>query len=392
MRFLLITSLLWATVLGTAVERAAPTKTFGPVTIFSPPSNYTDPRTLYARTTLLQNGNLLATWENYSPEPPLVYFPIYQSTDDGLTWTHLSNVEDTANHLGLRYQPFLYTLPSQLGKFKAGTVFLAGSSIPTDLSSTHIDLYASYDNGKTWNFISHVAAGGRAIPNNGETPVWEPFLLQYNNRLIVYYSDQRDPYHGQTLVHQVSTDTSLKTWGPIIDDVKYDEYTKRPGMTTIAQIPNGKWIMTYEYGGGPIGNNVSSTYQFPVYYRIASDPTKFFCAEGLPVITNNSTGTGVQPNGSPYVVWSPLGGADGTIAVSSGSDTGIFVNQAGGDRTQWVRLETVAAKAYTRSLKVLSGGRLLIAGGGVLPPATNNKVTVVVMDLSAALKKAGLKG
>lgn len=388
MRILLFSSLLCAAVFGTAVERAAPTKTFGPVIIFSPPANYTDPRVLYARTTQLQNGKLLATWENYSPEPPPVYFPIYESADDGLTWKHLSNVQDTANNLGLRYQPSLYTLPKNLGRFKAGTVFLAGSSIPTDLSSTQIELYASYDNGATWNFISHVAAGGRAIPNNGETPVWEPFLLQYNNRLIVYYSDQRDPYHGQTLVHQVSIDTSLTKWGPIVDDVKYDEYTKRPGMTTIAELPNGNWIMTYEYGGGPSMGNVTSKYIFPVYYRIAADPTKFFCSEGLPVISND----GVQPNGSPYVVWSPIGGVNGTITVTSGSDTGVFVNQAYGDRTKWVRLPTIAARAYTRSLRVLSGGRLLIAGAGGLPPAANNTVTVVVMDLSGALKTAGLNG
>ena len=42
------------------------------VTIFDPPKDYTVPRTLYARTLLLNqagesNNVLLATWENYLP-------------------------------------------------------------------------------------------------------------------------------------------------------------------------------------------------------------------------------------------------------------------------------------------------------------------------------------
>lgn len=147
------------------------------VTIFSPPSDYNIPRTLYARNEQLPNGDLLATWENYSPEPPLVYFPIYRSKDHGKTWREISEVHDTANGLGLRYQPFLYHLPERIGSFRAGTLLLAGNSIPTNLSSTHIDLYASHDDGVSWEFLSHIAAGGEAVPDNGLTPVWEPFLL-----------------------------------------------------------------------------------------------------------------------------------------------------------------------------------------------------------------------
>ena len=38
----------------------------------------------------------------------------------------------------------------------------------------------------------------------------------YNDELICYYSDQRDPAHGQKLVHQVSSD--LQNWGPVVTD------------------------------------------------------------------------------------------------------------------------------------------------------------------------------
>ena len=158
------------------IPRSSPSE-LSDKTIFTPPSDYNIPRTLYARNEQLPNGDLLATWENYSPEPPLVYFPIYRSKDYGKTWKEISKVQDEVNGFGLRYQPFLYYLPESVGSFKAGTLLLAGNSIPENLSSTHIDLYASHDEGLTWEFLSHIAAGGEAEPDNGLTPVWEPFLL-----------------------------------------------------------------------------------------------------------------------------------------------------------------------------------------------------------------------
>ena len=67
--------------------------------------------------------------ENYSPGPPLVYFPIYQSTDKGGTWAPLSNVTDQVNGWGLRYQPFLHVLPQAIGSLAEGTIFCAENSI-----------------------------------------------------------------------------------------------------------------------------------------------------------------------------------------------------------------------------------------------------------------------
>lgn len=75
-------------------------ETFSQRVIFTPPDDYTDPRVLYARSAQFKNGDLLATWENYSPEPPPVYFPIYKSSDGGYNWKEISRVQDTANGLG----------------------------------------------------------------------------------------------------------------------------------------------------------------------------------------------------------------------------------------------------------------------------------------------------
>jgi len=113
-------------------------------------SSYLTPKVLYARTLALKaecgkRPVLLATWENYNPEPP--YFPIYQSDDEGKTWREISRVQDQVNKWGLRYQPCLFELPQAIGNFSAGTLLLSGSSIPSDLSQTQIELYASTDKG-----------------------------------------------------------------------------------------------------------------------------------------------------------------------------------------------------------------------------------------------------
>ncbi|EAT92053.1 hypothetical protein HBH56_122450 [Parastagonospora nodorum] len=348
--------------------------TFSQKVIFTPPSDYTDPRVLYARSAQLADGTLLATWENYSPEPPKVWFPIFQSKDGGNTWSELSRVQDTQQNWGLRYQPFLYVLENDFPGYAKGTVLLAGSSIPTDLSQTQIELYASKDSGATWEFVSHLAAGGEARPNNGLTPVWEPFLMEYKGTLIHYYSDQRDnATHGQKMVHQTSSD--LKTWGPVIDDVAYPTYTDRPGMPTVALLPNGKYIMSYEYGGGPA---IPSSYQFPVYYKIVDDPEQFGPATGISLKATDGT----VPSGSPYVVWSSVGGANGTIIVSAHSGGDIFINKGLGEGP-WVKVATPERSHYTRHLRVLADPtKLLIMGGGQLPPSTTNKVQFSVMDIS----------
>ena len=93
----------------------------------------------------------------------MVYFPIYRSVDKGQTWAAFSNVTDQVNGWGLRYQPFLYVLPQAIGNLPKGTILCAGNSIPTDLSKTKIDIYASKDSGLTWSFVSSVASGGKAM-------------------------------------------------------------------------------------------------------------------------------------------------------------------------------------------------------------------------------------
>jgi len=136
--------------------------------------------------------------------------------------------------------------------------------------------------------------------------------------------------------------------------------------------------MTYEFGGGP---GFGDVYSFPAYYRINDSPLHFIDSVGYPIIAN-----GTHPQSSPYVVWTPVGGPFGTIAVSTGTYSQIFVNRGLGAVDKWEEVATPESISYSRHLRVMPDpSHLLIIGAGLLPPSDNNTVTDSVMDLGMAL-------
>ncbi|MFE7843412.1 RICIN domain-containing protein, partial [Streptomyces sp. NPDC057474] len=347
-------------------------------TMYTPPSNAPSPGSYYPRAMRLQyngsaNGTMLATFEQYTSGTPVL--PIYRSTDNGNSWTKISEVADTQNGWGMRWQPELFELPTAMGGFPAGTILAAGASVPADRSAIKIDVYASTDRGQTWTFVSNIATGGPAFDQNGNgnTPVWEPFFLVANGKLIVYYSDQRDPDHGQKLVHQVSTD--IRNWGPVVDDVAMPTYSQRPGMATVAKLPNGNYVMTYEYGGSPAGN-------FAVYYKISPDPEAFDSVTGIPLRTTD----GVVPRGTPFITWLPTGGPNGTLAVSANSADDLFVNTQNGAADTWTRINSNVAGGYSRGMLPLTDGHsLMVFSGGRGRSTGVNPVTYSTIDLGGGI-------
>ncbi|KAL5376270.1 hypothetical protein DPSP01_010620 [Paraphaeosphaeria sporulosa] len=294
----------------------------------------------YPRYVELKCGTILATTSLSGHSPN--YFPVFESKDGGATWKYISNLTDQVNGWGFSAQPALTELTEPMAGYEAGTILGTGNSWSNN--GTRIDLYASTDGARTWEFVSHIAQGGRPNTTNGATPIWEPYLLQYEGKLVAYYSDQRDPKHGQKLAHQESTD--LKTWGPVINDVAYDEYIARPGMTVVTYIPPlDKWILVHEL---PIGNSSSHGVNYPVYYVMADSPLEFGKEKGRPIVINNTT----APNASPYVVWSPIGGPNGTIIVSDADRPQVYTNRFGGDVDKWEEHGTPAGAVYSRAIQI----------------------------------------
>jgi hypothetical protein len=356
---------------------AAIANAFGPSTMYSSPTTDPGPGTLYARALRLQysgssNGTMLATFEHYVNGTPS--FPIYRSTNGGVTWAHLSEVTDQVNGWGLRYQPFLYELPQSIGNMPAGTILCAGNSIPGDLSQTKLDLYKSTDHGATWSFVSSIATGGRADPSGAYDPVWEPFLLVANNKLIMYYSDERDPLHNQKLVHVTSTNGV--NWSSVVEDIALSDSTKRPGMTTVAKLGNGNYILTYEYGGAPESG-------FAVYYKISSNPENFGAATDPGTVLR--TQDGVVPTSSPYVTWLSGTGSNGSIVVSANSSGDLFVNNENGASANWTHIASGIPGGYSRALLPLADNHsVFIITGGYLGSSNHNSVQYGSKDLGSA--------
>lgn len=350
---------------------------FGPLKMYTAPVSDPGPGALYGRATRLQhsksaNGTMLATFEQYVNGTPS--FPIFESTDSGETWKQISSVTDQVNGWGLRWQPELYELPQAIGNMPAGTILCAGNSIPSDYSKSKLDLYKSTDHGKTWSFVSSIASGGQPKSENGYTPVWEPFLMVANNKLIAYYSDQRDPKYGQKIVHQTSTDGI--NWGPVIDDVTSSLYIDRPGMPVVARMGNGNYIMTYEMCGSQ---------NCEVSYRIGADPENFGSIKGIGLLAKDGT----SPSSSPYVVWLPTGGANGTLAVSAFSSSSLFLNTQNGEGL-WTKIKPNAGIGYSRGLVPMSDGHtLFVISGGPLGTNNSNSVTYGTVDLRSDISDGG---
>ncbi|WP_459192361.1 sialidase family protein [Halosimplex sp. J119] len=303
--------------------------------LYEPPAEAPGAGAMYPRVERLLHDDaagetLLATFEHYASADPdcpdpfadelddaiavpedQPYFPIYRSTDGGESWEPVSVIRDTENDWGLRYQPVLFELPEAVGPWEAGTVLAAGNSIPEDRSQTKIDVYASEDGGRSWSYVSTVAEGGRAAPQAGATPVWEPeFALDADRELVCYFADERyqDEGYAQLVGHRRSLDGG-QTWEDEVFDAVVPNGEDRPGMPVVTRLPDGRYVLTFEI--------VGPTYEGGVFVKTSPDGLDWGDPEdlGSPVETDE----GHQLTNGPYVTWTPADVAGGP-GEANGSD------------------------------------------------------------------------
>jgi hypothetical protein len=385
---------------------------------------------MYPKAAALPSGRLVVAFEkstvSASGSADGETIPVYKSDDNGTTWQHLTEVKAPkylssnsayANYVSNWTNPYLYVLPQAVGNLAAGTLLMASvvsgddsyflehkaadsSWTPTNDGDRHdmaIALYKSTDSGATWSIANIITTGGwqggsaGAIGNNVAAantsrqvdPVWEPYLMVYNNQLVAYYSDEMDytgynsstgapalasnnttgaDSHGQIIAHRTWNGSSAAWSTPVVDVAGTTTSTGqteigggRPGMATVVPTSDGKWLMTYEYWGG--GDNVR--------YKVSSNPLNFFSvggAAGTAVSTLGVTaGSGaLAQGGSPVLTRLP----NGRILYNAAGSGDVWVNGNGSSTGAWSQVHTTMPASYSRDLTFVPGsGRVEIMGG-----------------------------
>ena len=104
-----------------------------------------------------------------------------------------------------------------------------------------------------------------------------------------------------------------------------------------------------------------------MYYKITDNPLDFASAPGQVLRTTD----GYVPFSTPYNVWTDVESSNGTLVVSSYSDSDLFINHGYGEG-EWTRLATQITAAYSRSLVLgCKDDELYIFSGGALAGASN---------------------
>ncbi|MFD9193777.1 RICIN domain-containing protein [Streptomyces phaeochromogenes] len=384
---------------------------------------------VYPKSAQLPSGRLVASFEKSTVVPKTESadrqtLPVYMSDDHGTSWKPLSEVKAPAylssdpkyaKYTSNWTNPYLYTLPQDVGNLKQGTLLLASvvsgddhyykehkaadpnwtPSNDGDRKNMAIALYSSTDGGVSWKVLNVVATGGWQGGSAGATgqniasanthkqvdPLWEPYLMVYKGKLVCYYSDENDyigfdpatgvptpdpangtapDSHGQILVHKTWDGRSAQWSGPVVDLAgltqnmgggKTEIGGGRPGMTNVVRTTDGKWMLPFEYWGD--GANTR--------YVIADNPLEFYrgSATGTDV-ASLPVAAGSRPlarGGSPVVVRLP----GGRLVYNAAGSGNVWVNESGRSDGTWKEYQTTSPAGYSRNLQYVEGtGRIAI--------------------------------
>ncbi|MFD7050808.1 RICIN domain-containing protein [Streptomyces mirabilis] len=384
---------------------------------------------VYPKSAQLPSGRLVASFEKSTVvaatgSADRQTLPVYKSDDHGTTWQPLSEVKapaylssdpQYAKYTSNWTNPYLYTLPQDVGNLKQGTLLLASvvsgddqyyrehkaadpnwtPSNDGDRGDLAIALYSSTDEGASWKVANVIATGGwqggsagaigqniaAANTHQQVDPVWEPYLMVYQGQLVCYYSDENDytgfnattgvptldpanttatDSHGQILAHKTWDGRSAQWSAPVVDIAGLTQSVGggrtqigggRPGMANVVRTADGKWLLTFEYWGG--GANTR--------YVVADNPLQFY--RGSPTgeaVTSLPVDTGSRPlatGGSPVVIRLP----GGRLLYNAAGSGNVWVNESGRSDGTWKEYQTTSKAGYSRSLQYVDGtGRIAI--------------------------------
>ncbi|KAB2371853.1 RICIN domain-containing protein [Actinomadura montaniterrae] len=275
-------------------------------------------------------GRILASTNNRKNDT----ISTWESTDDGASFHLLATL--TPPTVGDQWagSSTLFEFPRQLGASPAGTLILAtainadGGGANNPDPDTKIIAWKSADYGATWTRVAAPIVQGTT--GHG---VWEPeFSVTAAGALVVHFSDKtQQPAYGQTLARRMSSDGG-ETWGPTVNTVAISEPTvplddkASPGMPVVRQLPNGTFLMAYEYCNiSAVSNGTGKSCR--IYTRTSPDGWDWGDVNDEGTLV--STADGKQLSHSPTIAWAPGGGPNGRILLVAR----LVARPAAGDST-----------------------------------------------------------
>jgi hypothetical protein len=317
-------------------QAAAGSILYSPNLSVNPNEDASYPRVIRLSNSGSSNGTLLATFSHSGNGQP-ASFPVYQSTNGGQTWSAspISVVTDTVHGWSLD-GPTLFEFPQALGPYPAGTLLAAGTAwvhgpnvnghlTAPDYTQQAIEVFRSADHGTTWSYLSSCASE-TGMPNTAGHGIWEPaFQVDNAGHLVCYFSDERQSgnRYNQLLAHVVSTDGG-QTWGAEVYDVAIQDNVQRPGMPIVIKLPNGQYMMAFEECKGGFDPDQACS----VYVKTSPDGDNWSPVNGTGTLVQTSDGRHFLH--TPFLAWSPAGGANGTLIVTgqrlvTGADGSITI-------------------------------------------------------------------
>jgi len=106
------------------------------------------PGVTYTRAIMLKNsgeanGTMLCTFDYSTTFNGQLTWPLYKSTDGGVTWTLLFSFDENILDLPLAMNPMIFEVPQQIADLEPGTLLFTGVLKPEDASITRIVVYKS---------------------------------------------------------------------------------------------------------------------------------------------------------------------------------------------------------------------------------------------------------
>lgn len=259
------------------------------------------------------NETMLATFAKGGHDAPTT-FPIHRSVNGGRNWSQIAEIGSNTPGWDIE-APTLFEVPRNINGLDAGDLLAAGTAWDVgNYTAQKVEVFKSTDGGFTWTFLSNCTQTS-GEPNGWGHGIWEPtFLVADNGTLACFISDERpsgSAANNQKIAHYTSANGGQSWSSGVQDDVVFPaDDLLRPGMQSFAELPDGRFVMSYEL----CRDATNADHACEVYIKYSDDGLNWGPAGDRGTLVRTSDDRELLH--TPYISWTPAGGPNGTLLLS----------------------------------------------------------------------------